>query len=44
MREFSAKTVSRILIDDQKQHRLHVSSDLLHNAEMFDRVITGDEA
>ena len=28
---------------DQKRRRLHISSDLLHNAEMFDRVITGDE-
>jgi hypothetical protein len=31
------------LTDDQKQRRLHISSDLLHNAEMFDRVVTGDE-
>ena len=28
---------------DQKQCRLHISSDILHNAEMFDRVITGDK-
>ena len=28
---------------DQKQRRLHISSDLLRSAEMFDRVITGDE-
>jgi len=33
----------RILTHDQKQRRLHISSDLLSNAEMFDRVITGDE-
>ena len=42
MRKMSTKTVPRILTHDQK-HRLHISSDLLHNAEMFDRVITGDE-
>jgi hypothetical protein len=41
-RKISAKMVPRILTDDQK-HRLHISSDLLYNAEMFDRVITGDE-
>jgi AraC-like DNA-binding protein len=40
---FSAKMVSRILTHDQKQRRLHISTDLLRNAEMFDRVITGDE-
>jgi hypothetical protein len=28
---------------DQKHHQLHISSDLLRNAEMFGRVITGDE-
>ena len=28
---------------DQKQRRLHISSGLLCNAEMFDRVITSDE-
>jgi len=43
MRKTSAKMVPRILTHDQKQRRLHISSDLLHNAEMFDRVITGDE-
>ena len=32
-----------ILTHDQKQGRFHISSDLLRNAEMFDRVITGDE-
>jgi len=42
MRKFSAKMVPRILTHDQKQHRLHTSSDL-RNAEMFDKVITGDE-
>jgi hypothetical protein len=34
--------VPRILTHDQKR-RLHISSHLLRNAEMFDRVITGDE-
>jgi len=43
MRTFSAKMVPRILTHDQKQRRIHISSDLLRNAEMFDRVITGDE-
>jgi hypothetical protein len=41
MRKFSTKMVPRILTHDQKR-RLHISSDLLCNAEMF-RVITGDE-
>ena len=43
MRKMSAKMVSRILTYYQKQLRLHISSGLLRNAEMFDRVITGDE-
>jgi hypothetical protein len=43
LREFSAWMVPWILTDDQKQCQPHISSDLLHNAEMFDRVITGDE-
>jgi hypothetical protein len=43
MRKFSAKTVARIFTDDQKQRRFHISSDLLHNAEVFDRVISSDE-
>jgi hypothetical protein len=43
MRKTSAKIVPRILTDDQKQCRLHISSDLLHNTEMSDRVITDDE-
>jgi len=42
LRNISAKTVPQILIHDQK-HRLYISSDLLCNAEMCDRVITGDE-
>jgi hypothetical protein len=42
MRKFSANMVPRILTHDQKQCRLHILFDLLHNAEMFDRVITGD--
>jgi histone-lysine N-methyltransferase SETMAR len=44
MRKISAKMVPQILTADQKQCRLHISSDLLQNAEMFERVITGDES
>lgn len=33
--------VPLILTDDQKHCQLHISSALLHNAQMFDRVITG---
>ena len=43
MRTVSAKMVPRILTRDQKHRRLHISSDLLRSADMFDRVITGDE-
>ena len=43
IRKISAKMVPRILTHDQKQLRLHISSDLLSNADMFDRVITGGE-
>jgi hypothetical protein len=43
MREISAKVVTRFLTHDQKQCRLHISSDLLHNAKMFYRVVTSDE-
>jgi AraC-like DNA-binding protein len=43
MRKFSAKMAPQILKHDQKQRRLHSSSDLLRNAEMFDRVITDDK-
>jgi hypothetical protein len=43
LRKFSAKMVPRILTHDLK-HWLHISSDILHNAKMFDRVITSDEA
>ena len=42
-RKISAKMVPRILTHDQKRHWLHISSDLLRNAEMFDRVIRGDK-
>ena len=35
--------VPRILTHDEKQRRLQISSDLIRNAEMFGRVITGDE-
>jgi len=34
--------VPRILTHDQKR-RPHISSDLLRNAEMFDRIINGNE-
>ena len=43
MRKVSAKMVPRILTNDQKQLRLLSSSDLLRSAEMFDKVITGDD-
>jgi histone-lysine N-methyltransferase SETMAR len=42
MRKISAKMVPRILTHDQ-ECQLHISSDLLRNAEMFDRVITSAE-
>jgi hypothetical protein len=43
MRKFYAKMVPRILTRGQKQRRLRISPDVLCNAEMFDRVITGDK-
>jgi len=43
MRKISTKVLPRILTHGHKQHQLHISSDLLCNAQMFDRVITGDE-
>jgi len=43
MRKFSTKMVPPNLTHDQEQRRLHILSDLLRNADMFDRVITGDE-
>ena len=43
MRKISAKMVPQMLTHYKKQHQLHISSDLLRNAEMFDRVITSDE-
>jgi hypothetical protein len=42
IRKFAAKIVPRILIDDQKQRRLHISSDILHSVKIFDSAITGD--
>jgi hypothetical protein len=42
VRKISAEMVPRILTHDQKR-QLHISSDLLCIAEMFDRVITDDE-
>jgi len=43
MRKISTKMVPRILTHDQKERRLHISSDLLRNAETFDTVTSGDE-
>jgi histone-lysine N-methyltransferase SETMAR len=43
MRKISAKMVPRILTHNQKQRRLHISSDLLCSAEMFDSVIINEE-
>jgi hypothetical protein len=43
MRKISEKMAPRILTDDLKQHQLHILSDILHTAEMADRVNTGDE-
>jgi hypothetical protein len=43
MRKISTKMVRRNLTHDQKQLRPHISPDILRNAEMFYRVITGDE-
>jgi hypothetical protein len=42
-KKISANMVPRILTGDQRQHRLHISSDLSHNAEMLDGMNTGDE-
>jgi hypothetical protein len=44
MRKISAKMVPRILTDDQKQHRLRISSDLLHDAEVCEKAITSKES
>jgi hypothetical protein len=41
LRKISAEMVPWILTDDK--HLLHISSDVLHSAEMFERIITGDE-
>jgi hypothetical protein len=43
MRKISAKMELRILTHDHKQRRLHIATHLLWIAQMFDRVITGDE-
>jgi len=43
MRKISETMVPRIVTHEQKQSRLHISPDLLRNAEMNDRAITGDE-
>jgi hypothetical protein len=36
MRKVSTKMVPWILTEDQKQHRPHISIDLIHNEEMFE--------
>jgi hypothetical protein len=43
MKKFSTKMMPRILTHDQKKHWPHISSDLLRNAEVFDRFIISDE-
>jgi len=43
IRKISVKMVPLILTHDQKRLRLHISSGLLRNAEMFDTVITCDK-
>jgi hypothetical protein len=43
MKKISAEMMPLILTHDQKQCQFHISSDLLCNVEMFDRVITSDE-
>jgi hypothetical protein len=43
IRTFSAKIVPRILRDGQKQRRIQISSDLLHNTELFGRVLAVSE-
>jgi hypothetical protein len=44
MRKISAKMVPRILTRGEKQRRLHISSGLLRNAEIFNRATAGDES
>lgn len=48
MRRVSAKFIPKLLTDQQKQHRLEVSQDLINRAEtdpdLLNRVITGDES
>jgi ethanolamine utilization protein EutQ (cupin superfamily) len=43
VRKISAKMMPRILKNDQKQSRIHISSGRFHNAEMFDRVLALSE-
>jgi hypothetical protein len=42
MRKISTKMVPQILTDDHEQPTLHISSDLSHDADISDRVITGE--
>lgn len=48
MRRVSAKFIPKLLSDEQKEHRLQVSQELLNLAEndpdLLNRVITGDES
>jgi hypothetical protein len=39
MKKIFAKMVIDFLTDDQEERRLHISSDLLYNAEMFDETL-----
>ena len=43
MRKIATKMVSRIFTDEQKHRQLHVSCDILNNAELFERVTTDKE-
>jgi len=43
LRKLYVEMVTRIVTHDKKQRQLHISSDVVRNAETFDRVITDDE-
>jgi hypothetical protein len=42
MRKISTKMLPLIFTDDQ-ECCIHIQSDILHNAEMFERIIAGDK-
>ena len=48
MRQIAAKFMSRLLIDDQKQHRLKVSMELKEqvrkDSDILSKVVTDDES